>query len=292
MCASVDRLGASAPWRAYMHGYLREAEDDNTAYGEASDRSVALAWMRGRLRLASAVDAANATGRRPHTHVDALEEPGDESDLAAPIDWGRVAAWVESNALPMPGVIAAVADTYDSDGVIRLIHALEKPGEACLEFAEKLAKQPPPDDRGIPSPRTWAVAALAHGVQSGSTHRVLKLGVNPDCVTYQSTEVARERLLELTRPVQERSVQWESGHLGAWLDATSLAAYLDEDVLRTAEVLRSSLEQGASSARSNGPVRMMAGSRYLLLNSSHRLTPSYPPSGSSLTSCYFIVRYC
>jgi len=59
MCASVDRLGAAAPWRPYMLGHLREAENDNTSYGEASDRAVALAWMRGRLRLASMVDRGN-----------------------------------------------------------------------------------------------------------------------------------------------------------------------------------------------------------------------------------------
>src|SRR5450759_2206586 len=53
MCAAADDLGAPAPWREYMTAYLREAENDNTAYGQASDRRVSLAWLRGRLRLSS-----------------------------------------------------------------------------------------------------------------------------------------------------------------------------------------------------------------------------------------------
>ena len=135
----------------------------------------------------------------------------------------------------MSDVIDAVVDTYGSDGVIQLIHALDKPGEACLAYAEKVATQPLPSD---PSPRTWAVAAVAHGVRAGSIHRVLKLGVSPGSVAHQPTAAARERLLDLTRSVQEPSIQFDkNGNLEAWLDATTLAAHLDEDILRAEEVL-------------------------------------------------------
>ncbi len=243
MCASVDRLGAAAPWRPYMLGHIREAENNNTSYGEASDQAVALAWMRGRLRLASMVDHGNPTDQSPyiddagHTYIDEVRTPGEEWDLAAPIDWTRLAAWVEHDGFPMPDVIDAVVDTYGSNGVIHLIHALDKPGEACLAYAEKLAT-PLPSEETFPSPRTWAVAAVAHGIQPGSIHRVLKLGVSPESVAHQPTAVARERLLNLTRAVQEHSIQFDkSGNLEAWLDATALAAYLDEDILRSAEVL-------------------------------------------------------
>lgn len=151
MCASVDRLGAAAPWRAYMLGFLREREGDNTAYGEASDRAVALAWIRGRLRLSSIVDRGNPADQSPsiddtgHTQADEVEIPGEEWDLAAPIDWTRLAEWIEHDGLPVPEVIDAVIHTYDSDGVIHLIHALDRPGEACLAYAEELATQPPSD---------------------------------------------------------------------------------------------------------------------------------------------------
>jgi hypothetical protein len=200
MCASVDRLGATAPWRSYMLGLLREREADNTAYGEASDRAVALAWIRGRLRLSSIVDSGNPADQSPsipdavHIQADEGGTPGEERDLAAPIDWNRLAEWAQHDDLPMPDMVDAVLDTYGLDGVIQLIHALDKPGEACLAYAEKLATQLLPEEV-ISSPRTWAVAAFAHGVRAGSIHRVLKLGVSPGSVARQPTAAARERLL-------------------------------------------------------------------------------------------------
>jgi hypothetical protein len=243
MCASVDRLGAAAPWCAYMLGHLREMKDDNTSYGEASERAVALAWIRGRLRLSSRVDRGDPAEQSPsiadaaHTQADEVGTSGEERDLAAPIDWTRLAEWVEHDDLPMPDMIDAAVDTHGSDGAIQLIHALRKPGEACLAYAEKLAATIP-NEEGIPSPRTWAVAAVAHGVRAGSIHRVLKLGVRPVSIVHQPTAAARERLMDLTRAVQEPSIQYDKGgNLEAWLDATTLAAHLDEDVLRAEEVL-------------------------------------------------------
>jgi hypothetical protein len=242
MCASVDRLGATAPWRSYMLGFLHEREGDNTAYGEASERAVALAWIRGRLRLSSIVDRGNPVDQSPsrpsavRIQADGVETPGEEWDLAAPIDWDRLAEWAEHDDLPMPDMIDAVVDTYGTDGAIQLIHALDKPGEACLAYAEKLAAKLPSEE-GALSPRTWAVAAVAHGVRAGSIHRLLKLGVRPGSIA-QPTAASREQLMELTRAVQEHSIQFDkNGNLEAWLDATTLAAHLDEDVLRAEQVL-------------------------------------------------------
>ena len=53
MCAALDAMGAVPPWREYMLAFIRESKDDNTSYGEDSDRVVYTAWLRGRLRLAS-----------------------------------------------------------------------------------------------------------------------------------------------------------------------------------------------------------------------------------------------
>ncbi len=244
MCVPVDSLGATAPWRPYMLGFLREREGNNTAYGEASDRAVALAWIRGRLRLSSIVDPGSPADRSTsivdavHSQVDEVGASGEERDLAAPIDWTRLAEWVEHDDLPMSDMIDAIVDTYGSSGVIQLIHSLEKPGEACLAYAEKLATQPLPPEEVIPSPRTWAAAAVAHGVRAGSIHRVLKLGISPSYVAHQPRAAARERLMDLTRAVQEPSIQFDkNGILEAWLDATTLAAHLDEEVLRAEEIL-------------------------------------------------------
>jgi len=62
MCAALDKLGAVAPWREYLRAFSKEANDDNTVYGEDSDRAVAIARLRGRLRLASLSPGADASG--------------------------------------------------------------------------------------------------------------------------------------------------------------------------------------------------------------------------------------
>jgi hypothetical protein len=243
MCAAVDRLGATAPWRAYMAGHLREAKTDNTSYGEASDQAVKLAWMRGRLRLASTVDRPDSeespAPNEIENEADRAEADGPEApwDAAAPIDWDRLAAWVEEDSLPIGDVVAAIADTHGADAIIRLIGSLDRPGEACLAFAELLASGPFSGDTDGASPRQWAIAALADGIPTGSVHRVLRLGVDPAALAQEPSEAARDRLLDLTRRVQETSVRFENGDLAAWLDACSLAAYLDDQGTRAAEVL-------------------------------------------------------
>jgi hypothetical protein len=242
MCAAVDALGATAPWRAYMTGHLREAETNNTSYGEASDRAVALAWLRGRLRL-GANSSHNALenctiSKETETNLQDSDNSGSDREwnLTAPINWTRFAEWVESAALPMTKVISAIEDTHGWNGIIHFVHSLENPGEACLAFAERLANKAALDG-AIGSPRLWAVAAAVHGIPVGSMHRLLKLGIASADIAQYTVTVARERLLDLTRHVQERSVRWEDGQLDAWLDACALAAHLDPLGMGTAEAL-------------------------------------------------------
>jgi hypothetical protein len=243
MCAAVDRLGATAPWRAYMAGHLRESKTDNTAYGEASDQAVKLAWMRGRLRLASSGDRSDSEESPAPNEIEneanraEADEPEAQWDPAAPIDWNRLAAWVEQDSLPIGDVVTAIADTHGADAIIRLIGSLDRPAEACLAFAELLASGTISGESHWVSPRQWAIAALAHGIPSGSVHRVLRLGVDPAALAQEPSEAARDRLLDLTRRVQERSVRFENDDLATWLDACSLAARLDEPATRLAEIL-------------------------------------------------------
>ena len=52
-----------------MEAYLREAENDNTSYGEASDQAVTLSWLRGKqyLRFGGSVirHTSGGTGSEP-----------------------------------------------------------------------------------------------------------------------------------------------------------------------------------------------------------------------------------
>lgn len=240
MCAAVDALGATAPWRAYMLGYLREKDNDNTSYGEASDRAVALAWLRGRLRL-SAINSHSKsenyrTSSEANTQQKGSEDVDKELDLEAPINWCKLAKWVEDADLPVSQVLNAIDDTYGWDGITRFIKELEHPGEACLVLAEELFSKP-----GfvleVGSTRMWGIAAAAHGVPVGSIHRLLKLGIDPICLIQDTVPVVRESLIDLTRLVQERAVRWKSEYIWEWLDACSIAAYLDPIGLNAAEAL-------------------------------------------------------
>lgn len=242
MCAAADALGAVPPWREYMTAYLREAEHDNTSYGEASDQQLSLAWLRGRLRLSSISQAAIPNAL--HAAVPALAEQdmdrdGDAdhtvADPAAPISWEGLADWLDQTALPASTVVDAILDTYGLPAVVGLIQQLDHPGNFCLALAESISTGSTPDSHG--SPRLWASAASGHGLPPGNAHRLIALGVEVADLAAQPVPDARAVLLDLTREVQDRSVRWETGRLGEWLDACALAARRDPLGLRSAEAL-------------------------------------------------------
>lgn len=243
MCAAVDALGTVAPWKEYMTSYLREAEADNTSYGEASDRQVALAWLRGRLRLSAIAQGLTNLDMLPDVidteASDVLDEDVDagdvEYDLAAPVSWDRLARWVEQDSLPASRVAKALLDTYGLAGVVALISWMRQPGDLCLTLAEQIAAGFIPDTHG--SSGLWALAAAGHGTTPGTAHRILALGVPLESLVGESVTEAREHLMELTREVQKRAVRWETGLVGEWTDACAVAARQDALGLNAAEAL-------------------------------------------------------
>ncbi len=242
MCAAADALGAVAPWREYMTAYRREAETDNTSYGEASDQKVSLAWLRGWLRLSSITHGAIPSV----VQKSATEMPDDETDndghaddlptdLAAPIKWDRLARWLEHADLPVSGVVDAVVQTYGVPAVTKLVKELDHPGAFCLALAEDISTVELPDTDG--SGHLWASAAAVHGLPPGNVHRLIALGVEVDPLAVRPVAEVRTRLLDLTREVQDRSVRWETGRLGEWLDGCAVAARRDPLGLGSAEAL-------------------------------------------------------
>ena len=89
MCAALDALGAVAPWREYMNAFLKEREHDITSYGEASDREVNIAFLRGRLRLASL--RHGATSDSSHAFAQSRTDEEGASDLYGPVNWEQLA---------------------------------------------------------------------------------------------------------------------------------------------------------------------------------------------------------
>ncbi len=246
MCAAVDALGAVAPWQQYMTGFLREDETDRTSYGEESDRQVALAWRRGRLRLSVEAETPAKTGEDTAVALtnsaDNDASAGFDKDRGArqwnlcdPVDWTRLAEWVQERQLPAPDVVRAILDTYGLSGVTTFIGVLDHPGDMCLALAEQIATGDAPEHAG--SARLWASAAVAHGISHGNAHRILTLGVSASHLASVPASETREHLFSLTRGVQQPSLSWEDGHLNEWLDACTIAAHRDHFGLNAAEAL-------------------------------------------------------
>lgn len=235
MCAAVDALGAVAPWREYMTAYLREVEQDNTSYGDESDRLVEMAWLRGRLRLSSGSPTATRAGDTDAQTIERVGGDGRPSNLAVPISWAAVASGLEQGALSPVEVVDAILDTHGSAAAVGLTEYLEHPGAYCLALADSAGAGRIPESHG--DAQEWASAAIDHGLPPGSAHRPIALGVSIDRVLSSRPPDLRSSLLELTRQVMESSVRWNTGSLEEWLDACCLAARVDPLGLDAAEAL-------------------------------------------------------
>lgn len=240
MCAAMDSLGAVVPWREYMVAFLKEADEDNTSYGEASDRAVDVAWLRGRLRLASLGHDANTEPGQSAGSTSgggAVGHAGDANGrtLGAEINWELLAKRLDEGGLPGEDVIEAVLDTFGFSAVVGLVERLTHPGPFWLALAEEIVASDA--ESAEVDCRAWARRAVASGLPPGCIARLLALGLGADEVGDESIDTARDRLLELTREIQDRSVRWESGRLEAWMDLCAIAARRDPLGLSTAEGL-------------------------------------------------------
>ena len=233
MCAALDAMGAVPPWREYMLAFIWESKDDTTSYGEDSDRAVHTAWLRGRLRLAS----FGHTQTPGSSNASALSSAQEESDhaLYAPINWERLAKQLDENHLLSADVVEAILDTLGLRTLVELIDKRHHPGTLCLALAEAIAARKASDSDG--SALDWAERAAEYGLPPGSTSRLIAIGVDVGGAARQPIQQARECLLDLTREVQERSVRWETGKLGEWMDACAVAAINDPLGLAAAEAL-------------------------------------------------------
>jgi hypothetical protein len=241
MCAAVDAAGAVAPWRRYLAAYRREAETDNTSYGAESDLQVSLATLRGRLRLSAPAGSAPPSDiQLDELAADPPEQLGDAGEgdeFAAAVSLRKLADWLDRQQSydSTVSVVRALADTHGTWAVAALAWRQARPGATCLAFAEEIAAGRCPGNYA--SARSWAAAAAAYGAPAGSAHRLLGLGLAPDDITGNDVADARQRLLDLTRQVQQHEYEGQVAHAAAWLDLISIAAYRDDLGLNTAEAL-------------------------------------------------------
>ena len=234
MCAALDELGAVAPWQEYMHAFAKEADDDNTIYGEHSDRAVAIAWLRGRLRLVSLSHAAHADPDPNLSWTHVRKHNDARPNLYAPIDTERVAKHLNETQLPAAEVCEAILQTLGLPTLLDLLPKLARRGTFYLALAELTADGIVPDS-GNDALR-WASEAAAYGVQPGQNFRLIELGIRPtDLAIAPSVSQARTLLLDLTRSVQNSPLGTDAAHVGEWIDACTVAARTDAFGLSAAE---------------------------------------------------------
>jgi hypothetical protein len=230
MCAALDRAGGVAPWPEYMTAYVRESENDNTSYGETSNRAVFIAWTRGRLRLTS---MTSGEGREDDSVPDV--PVASEGAVLLSMNWSGLADSLSRDQLAIPEVTAAILDTHGPAGLEAVLHHLQHPEDICLAVAELVARGEAPTEIG--SAQEWCTRAIGCGIRTGTAQRLLSLGVDVNDIAPVTVEELRTQLLDLTQRVQEPRTQWDSETVDLWMDLCSIAARRDPISLDFADAL-------------------------------------------------------
>lgn len=233
MCAALDAMEAVPPWREYMAAFIRESKDDNTSYGDESNQSVSLAWLRGRLRLAP-LEFEHPSGHPGPPRPNALGA-GDDRLLHEPVNAAKLAKAMDEGDLSAAEVVEVALDTCGYQAVVALIGLQTRPGPSCLTLAMSIAagEVQNPDADSL----YWAEQAVACGLPPGELPRLIGLGVDLAEVDPHPVEHARTCLLDLTRQVRVPPPYGETDQLREWIDRCAVAARRDPFGLATAEAL-------------------------------------------------------
>ncbi len=231
VCAALDADGAVAPWREYMSAFATETKEDDTIYDQETDSEISVAWMRGRLRLASLKRGDDSVSNPGYSPSDF--GGGRDGSLDEPVNWENLAKLLDAEGLPVVEVISSVVDTFGLSTVIEFIDKLDHPGTACLALAEEIEAGTAPDSEG--SALYWASRAVTGGLPTGSASRLIAIGLEVDDIDAPPVNAVRERLLNLARELQDRSSIGETEQFHEWLDACAVAAIKDSFGLNAAE---------------------------------------------------------
>ena len=235
VCAALDACGAVAPWREYMLAFAKESKEDDAIYDQEADWETSVAWMRGRLRLASLKRGKDSAATQEYSASDVSEN--FDHDLSAPVNWEQLARLLDADSLPAAESIRAVVDTFGLSLAVELIEKLNQPGAACLALAEEIAAGTVSASEG--SALYWALRAVRGGPLPGSVPRLIAIGLDVKEIDARPVETVRQRLLTLAREVQERSPTEEIDQFYEWLDACAAAAIKDPFGLNAAEAVLS-----------------------------------------------------
>ncbi|QFY11512.1 hypothetical protein GBF35_37435 [Nonomuraea phyllanthi] len=208
LCAAIDAAGAVAPWRDYLPAFVKWREGDGTFYGPESDRAVALAWVRGKLRVLSTGDARVQTQH------------------------ARIARFLNDTKLSPGDVIPIVADVIGIQPAAELVDYLESPTAAALALAEIARRSTDPSDEDLLA-RLLPLATRQYA--PGNAHRLIDLGAAPEELNTWSISEMRASLVTLTREVTSRNALHAKDRVPTWLDQCAIGARRDPTILPVVE---------------------------------------------------------
>jgi hypothetical protein len=210
LCSKVDANGVPAPWEEYLDSFGRESKNDNTSYGEVSDREVSLAVLRGGLRVKTSTDANS-------------------------IDIEHLARYLNAAKLQPSRVIEIALNTLGVKETRNLISYLSEPGLYALALAEHLMNSENTEEQMIAA---QLVASTINAKEcAGEAYRILRFEISADIFEPTDLVEARDHLFKLTRGVQEPQVQYHPVPILQWVDVCTVAARRDQFGLVTAEAL-------------------------------------------------------
>ena len=205
LCGAADAAGAVVPWAEYLDEFDRENARGN---GSESDRRVAVASLRGQLRL-----AANGAEKVPSPE--------------------RLARWLDGNHLPARAVVDAISDTLGTAFAEDTLRYSSSVPDLSLSLAERIHKE---RDRSPTETLRRVVEIACRNPAPGGVDRLLALGLGVDEIPGLTTDL-QDRLLELTRKVQDAHIPYKPAPIFPWIDLCATAARVNVIALATAESL-------------------------------------------------------
>ena len=207
LCAAIDATGAVAPWRDYLPAFRKWQASDATSYGPESSRAVALAWMRGHLRV-------SASGAHEHAQHN------------------RIVRLLNDTNLPPDDVIPIVADVIGIQPTAELVDHLDSPTGAALALAEVARRSTDPSADGL---LAHLVPLATRQYAPGNAHRLIKLGAALEDIGKSSISEMRTLLVTITQEVTSRNAIHTEGRVPTWLDWCAITARRDPTILPTVE---------------------------------------------------------
>ncbi len=192
LCEAIDIAGGVPPWKEYLDAFELTRANDTMLYRAEQERAIALAQVRGALRLRSNVNAAT------------------------------LANWLDQDGLPDPSaLVTMILDIYQSGAmVLEIIRLLPKKRRSAYVMALARQLPRPGATQQLPSKDALLERAAKLGLSSWDTVQALEMGENPSLFRVDENE-----LIAQTRAILNYDSQWTESAVEKWVAFVFIAAH-------------------------------------------------------------------